>query len=58
MTEFGKQSRHGRKHLTACQGELEGSANISPLSTYRLKATYTAYTSSDSESLTAYRYGD
>lgn len=35
---------------------LEGSATISPFSNYRLKAVYTAYTSSDSETLVAYRY--
>ncbi len=45
------------KTFSGISGELSGSTSISPFSTYRLKATYTAYTSSDSESLTAYRYG-
>lgn len=35
---------------------LEGSASISPLSNYRLKCTYTAYTANDSETLTYYAY--
>lgn len=46
------------KTFNSVSGDLAGSANISPLSTYRLKITYTAYTSSDSESLTAYRYDE
>lgn len=35
---------------------LEETASISPFSTYRLKATFTAYTSTDSESTTRYAY--
>lgn len=37
-------------------GSASGSATISPLSEYRLKATFTAYTSTDSESTTRYMY--
>ncbi len=44
------------KTFDSYSGALEGTATISPFSTYRLKATYTAYTSSDSESFTVYRY--
>ena len=44
------------KTFNGISGELEGSATISPFSNYRLKAVYTAYTSSDSETLVAYRY--
>ncbi len=44
------------KTFNSYTGELEGSATISPFSNYRLKAVYTAYTSSDSETLVAYRY--
>ncbi len=44
------------KTFNSSTGALAGSASISPFSNYRLKATYTAYTSTDSESLTAYRY--
>lgn len=35
---------------------LEETASISPFGTYRLKATFTAYTSTDSESTTRYAY--
>lgn len=44
------------KTFNGVSGGLEGSATISPFSNYRLKAVYTAYTSSDSETLVAYRY--
>lgn len=44
------------KTVNGVSAALAGSANISPFSNYRLKATYTAYTASDSEFLVAYRY--
>ncbi len=44
------------KTFSGISGELSGSTSISPFSNYRLKAVYTAYTSSDSETLVAYRY--
>lgn len=37
-------------------GNLEGSAVISPFSTYRLKATFTAYAGSNSETAVYYEY--
>lgn len=46
------------KTFNGVSGDLSVSKATAPFNTYRLKATYTAYTSSDSESLTAYRYGD
>ncbi len=42
--------------FTGTSGAMEESATISPFSNYRLKATFTAYSGSDSESATRYAY--